>query len=75
MSMNSDLQSDQAALLERMKLLLPIADLSSEIHRNLLEQAKQSRFPKGQQFLIPADADREYVYLLDGGVFIKDSYA
>ena len=73
--MNSDLQSDQAALLEGMKLLLPITDLSSEIHRNLLGQAQQSSFPKGQHFLIPADADREYVYLLDGGVLIKDSYA
>jgi len=73
MSMNSELQSDQATLLECMKRLLPISDLSSEIHRNLLEHAKLSSFPKGQHFLIPADADREYVYLLDGGLLIKDS--
>jgi HD-like signal output (HDOD) protein len=71
--MNSDHQNNQAKLLERMKSLLPIADLSAEVHRNLIQQAKLSSFPKGQHFLIPADSDREYVYLLDGSVLIKES--
>lgn len=73
MSMDSTNQYDKASLLESMKLLLPIGDLSSGIHRELLEHAKLSHFPKGQHFLIPADFDREYVYLLDGGVLIKQS--
>lgn len=70
--MNSDHQIDQTYLLDRMKSLLPIADLSPDIHRELLEQAKLSNFPSGQHFIIPADVDREYVYLLDGGVLINE---
>ena len=73
MSMNSANQNNRAYLLESMKSLLPIANLSAEIHHNLLENAKLSRFPKGQHFIIPADAGREYVYLLDGGIMIKEA--
>ena len=73
MSMDTDPQNNRAALLGRMKSLLPIADLSPEIHGSLLEQAKLSNFPKGQHFLIPANADREYFYLLDGEILIKES--
>jgi HD-like signal output (HDOD) protein len=56
-----------------MKSLLPIANLSREIHHNLLEHAKLSTFPEGQHFIIPADSDREYVFLLDGNVLVKES--
>lgn len=72
MGMNSSNQNDQAYLLDRMKSLLPIANLSTDIHHYLLEYAKLSSFPRGQHFLIPSDADREYVYLLDGGIRVKE---
>ena len=46
MNRDSTNQNEQTYLLERMKLLLPIADLSSEVHRNLLEHAKMSNFAR-----------------------------